>query len=289
LIATSIGVALARGRRSDGGTPVIASETAIQWRVLWVTLSVFAAASILGHFDVSFRHFTIPLVLIILLLAPLPHLLERMRQSAPLAARVLIVVTVLLAASSLVTAVRTYPHYFPYFNVLSMGRPTYWLASDSNVDWDQALPEVKQFADQHHIAKLEIDIYGFSDPVPIVPQAEVWNCQRPTTEDQGQWVVVSANMILDTHNCGWLLQYPSETLAAGGMYAFHLPSPIPVAGTSGGPPLPADQREFVGAPVDIRALFIDMSRHPEKLADTLDKMAVQFAEAMAKAKAQKKK
>ena len=288
LIVLSIVAVLARGRSADGQTSAIAPENAVQWRVLWVTLSVFLAASILGHFDVSFRHFTIPLVLTILLLAPLPHLLARMRRSSPLAARIAIVLTVVLAASSLVTAVRTYPHYFPYFNALGMGRPAYWLASDSNVDWNQALPEVKQFADRHNIAKLEIDTYGFSDPAAIVPQSDVWNCQRPIAADDGQWVVVSANMIIDSHNCSWLLQYPSESLAAGGMYAFRLPSPVPAAGSPGGPPLPADQREFIGMPIDIRALFVDIIRHPEKLGPTSDAFAAKFADAQAKEKAKAK-
>jgi hypothetical protein len=267
-------------KKRHGASPVIPPETVVQWRVLWTTLLIFLAASILGHFDVSFRHFTIPLVLTILLLAPLPRLAGQLQQSTPFAGRVMAALIVLLAASCLFTAVRTYPHYFPYFNGLGLGRPAYVLASDSNVDWNQALPEVKQFADQHRLEKLEIDSYGFSDPAATVPQSQLWNCQRPTAADDGQWVVVSSNMILDTHNCGWLLQYPHEALAAGGMYAIHLPSPIPPAGAVGGPPLPSDQREFVGFPTDIRVMFLDIVRHPENLPGLASDMQAQYAAAM---------
>ncbi len=278
LLLSTLGLAWRKKRRDR--VPVIPSETSVQWRVLWTALLIFLAASILGHFDVSFRHFTVPMVLIILLLAPLPRLVQQLRQSAPFAARLMTVLTVVLAASCLFTAVRTYPHYFPYFNALGLGRPAYVLASDSNVDWNQALPEVKQFADQHHLEKLEIDSYGFSDPTATVPQAQLWNCQKPTAADEGQWVVVSSNMILDTHNCGWLLQYPHESLAAGGMYAIHLPSPIPAAGTIGGPPLPSDQRELVGFPTDMRVMFLDIIRHPDKLPGLASDMQAQFAASM---------
>ena len=36
-------------------------------------------------------------------------------------------------------------------------------------------------------------------------------------------------------------------------------------GTPGGPPLPQDQRILLGMPVDLRALAINMERHPEQL------------------------
>ncbi len=87
-------------------------------------------------------------------------------------------------------------------------------------------------------------------------------------------------MILDSHNCTWLLQYPHEVLAGGGMYAFRLPSPIPPAGQAGGPPLPSAHREFVGFPADIRVLQLKLERHPEKIPGFMAKMEQQFREAM---------
>ena len=50
--------------------------------------------------------------------------------------------TATLAASCLVTAVWVFPHYLPYVSPFGMKRPLYWLMSDSNVDWNHALPEV---------------------------------------------------------------------------------------------------------------------------------------------------
>lgn len=287
LLASALALSIFRNRSVADGPSIIPAELQIRWRALWVALVLFVAASVFGHFDVSYRHFTIPVVLMILLLAPIPRLLEQLRLRTPATARAMTAVVGVLALSSLVVAVRTYPHYFPYLNALGMGKPSYELASDSNVDWNQALPEVRVWAEQHHVEKLSIDQYGFNDPAATVPGAELWNCQRPTTADAGQWVVVSSNMILDTHNCGWLLQYPHESLAAGGMYAFHLPSPIPAPGAAGGPPLPADQREFVGFPQDTRPVFVGITRDPNTLVPVVEKMAAEMQAQMDARRAKK--
>ncbi len=289
LLATALGVALTRRRKGHETLAAIPVEKQAHWRVLWVSLAVFVLASMGSHFDVSFRHFSIPVALAILLLAPLPRMLRGLGEWSPLAGRVVTGLTALMAVSCLFTAVRTYPHYFPYFNALGLGRPAYFLASDSNVDWNQSLPEVKRFADQRGLKNLEIDTYGFSDLSSVVPGSQLWNCQRPVSADQGQWVVVSADMILDSHNCGWLLQYPHEKLAAGSMYAFQLPAVIPAAGMPGGPPPASARREFVGFPIDMRVMFLDIIRNPEKLLPTAANMEAQMEAAQKEAQAKRSK
>ncbi|MGB6431358.1 MAG: hypothetical protein WBF06_12300, partial [Candidatus Acidiferrales bacterium] len=182
-----------------------------------------------------------------------------------------------MALCCLFTAVRTYPYYFPYVNALSFEHPAYTLVNDANVDWGQAMPEVARFAEQRGLQRIEVDSYGLFDPSVVAPQARLWNCQQPTPADQGQWVVLSANMILDTHNCAWIMEYPHEALAGGSMYAVQLPAPIPAAGSPGGPPLPSDQREFFGAPVDIRVGVLDLVDHPEKLPAVLAAQGAAFS------------
>jgi len=172
--------------------------------------------------------------------------------------------------------VRMYPFYFPYINALSMGRPNYVLLNDSNVDWNQSLPEVKRFAEQHQLQSIALDAYGFSDFTVSVPQARSWNCQSPAAEDAGQWVALSANFILDGHNCEWLMHYPHETLAGGSMFAVQLPAPIPAAGSAGGPPLPPAFREFGGALLDMRGMFTHVYQHPEDLPPTIAWMEDMF-------------
>jgi 4-amino-4-deoxy-L-arabinose transferase-like glycosyltransferase len=263
-------------RRDDASSAIIPPEVTADWRVLWVSLIVFIIFCMLSRLDISIRHFTVPLILLILLLAPLPRLLQRLRPFVPVAARLLAATAGVLTLSCLFTAVHAYPYFFPYINPLSFGRPAYALVNDSNLDWNQSLPEVKRFADQHALQKLKLDEYGFNDPTLIVPQAQVWDCQQPTQADAGQWAVVSANMIMDGHNCLWLMQYPHETLAGGSMYAVHLPEQLPPVGSPFGPPLPSTFRQFAGAPFDLRAFFLDVTHHPDTLPQALEEMQAKF-------------
>jgi hypothetical protein len=149
--------------------------------------------------------------------------------------------------------------------------------SDSNVDWNQALPEVERFAERHGLHELALDSYGISDDVAFVPQSHVWDCQAPRQADAGQWVVVSANMILDGQNCGWLRRYPREELAGGGMFAFHLPAEIPAAGEAGGPPVVSERRVFLGMPFDFKAVTLQVLRQPETIPDVMKEMMGKFA------------
>jgi hypothetical protein len=277
LLALAVLVALGSKRRVQWMQPAVPSEVAAHWRALWVSLIVFTFFCLLSRLTISIRHFTVPMLLLILLLAPLPRMLGQLLSSATTAARLLTGLTVLLTASCLLSALRAYPYYFPYVNPLALRHPLYFLMSDSNVDWNQSLPEVKRFADQHGLPRIGMDAYGLSDATVTVPQSALWDCQRPAASDEGQWVAVSANMIQDSHNCLWLMQYPHESLAGGSMYAVRLPEHIPPAGSPGGPPLPAAFREFAGAPFDIRVFFLYYIHHPEKLPRTNEEAQVAFS------------
>jgi hypothetical protein len=221
----------------------------------------------------------VPSALLILMLAPLPRMLSELRDRNPIAATLGAGAIAALAAGCLFTAVRAYPNYFPYINALRLGRPAYVLVNDSNVDWNQSLPDVKLFAETHRLQEIGLDEYGFSDPTVFVPQAKTWNCQSPTPQDEGQWVALSANFILDGHNCAWLMQYPRETLAGGSMYAIRLPAHIPAAGSAGGPPLPSAYREFGGItmPFDLRILFMHVFQSPDDLPQAVEWMQAAFA------------
>ena len=275
----ALALALSEKRR-DAGTPLaVPTDLAIHWRVLWVSLVVLVGFCLVSRLDISIRHFSVPLVLLILLLATLPRMIERLRLSVPNAGQPATVTAIVLTLSCLFTAARSYPYYFSYINAFSFGHPAYALVNDSNLDWNQSLPEVKRFVDQHGLQRVELDEYGFNDPSSTVPESQVWDCQKPTPADDAQWVIVSANMLMDGHNCVWLMQYPHQPLAGGSMYAVHLPEHIPAAGGPGGPPFPSTFREFVGAPFDLRAFFLDFILHPDKLPRSVEEMQARFSSA----------
>jgi len=164
-----------------------------------VSLIAFTRIYIVGRLDISIRHFSIPVALLILVLAPLSGTLGQIRTSAPAVATLMKVLTLALCVSCLFTAWKAYPYYIPHVNALGLGRPLYALVNDSNVDWNQALPEGRRFAELRGIQKIHLDWHGLSNPRVSVPQAQAWNCQTPA--DTGQWAVVSANMIPDSRNC----------------------------------------------------------------------------------------
>lgn len=276
LLPLSLIIALTRKSRISDLGSAISPKLALHWRVLWVGLLVFTAACILSPLDISIRHFSVPLALLLLLLAPVPRMLSELRAAIPTWVQLGKFAVTVSVISCLFTAVWAYPYYFPFVNSLSMGRPAYTLMNDSNVDWNQSLPEVKRFADQHGLQKILLDEYGFSDPTPFVPQAQLWNCQKPAPEDLGQWVVISAGMILDGHNCGWLMQYPNEALVGGSMFAVHLHDQIPAPGHPGGPPLPSAFRNLAGAPIDMQSVFAHINQHPQDLPRTFDWMMTAF-------------
>jgi len=269
LLLAAVAALLVRSRLR--AQPAIPAGKGLEWRSVWVSLVVFVAACMLNRLDISIRHFSIALALIVLLLAPLPRMLKLLRDANPQAARIGSWLAIALVLASIVTAIRTYPNYIPYLNILSMGRPGYTLVNDSNLDWNHALPEVERFVRQHGVQQVLLDEYGFAEPAAYVPQAVLWSCQRPVPHDGGQWAVVSANYMMDSGNCIWLMQYQHQALAGGSMYAVQLPEVIPAAGQPGGPPLPADYRWLGGTrefePLEI---FSKCVRDPQELQSTMD-------------------
>src|SRR5262249_496308 len=72
-------VAIAKKVRAETSAAVIPAELTIHWRVLWVSLLIFTGVCLLSPLDISIRHFTVPILLLILLLAPLPRMLGHLK------------------------------------------------------------------------------------------------------------------------------------------------------------------------------------------------------------------
>ena len=275
------------GRNRLKPLTLVPPDKIYHWRAVWTFLMVFTAFCLISPMTISIRHFTIPIMLMILLLAPVPRTLQMLRERSWPAAGALMAGYALLAVASLVTIYRHYPNFIPYLNQFSFGRPGYALVGDSNLDWNHALTDVAHFAQQRGLKRILIDEYGFTDPAIYIPGADFWDCQTPAPGDAGQWAAVSASMLLDGANCVWLMNYPHVALAGGSMYAFELPTPIPSPGDPLGPPTPENRRNFGGAPMDSRAIFIKCIRDPNQLQPTWDWMMARFYEYQAKQKAER--
>src|SRR6185369_16272664 len=159
------------------------------WRATWVFLVVFTAFCMISQTTISIRHFTIPMALLILTIAPLPRALAGLRASGFGFARPLGWLTAALAAASMVTTARSYPYFMPFLNSLSLGRPGFVLVNDSNLDWNQSLPEVRRFAEQRKLNHLLLDQYGFSDPAVYIHRRRFGTARslRLRTVADGLW------------------------------------------------------------------------------------------------------
>jgi len=276
-LALSLAVGLA-GRFASVRVKAVRAGMEFHWRALWLGMAIITFFCLISPMTISIRHFTVPLALLSLLLAPLPRLLAKLRDAGRPWARPAIWIAAALAAASVVTVVRAWPYYMPFLNSFAAGRPAYELVSDSNLDWDVELPEVERFVQARGLDHVLVDSYNVGDPSVYVPQGSLWNCQAATAADAGRWAFVSADMFADSENCAWLLPVPHQPLAGGSMYAFHLPATIPAAGTLGGPPLPANYRYIAGAPFDWRAIFYQAVRDPRQMQPIMENMMKAFKE-----------
>jgi len=287
----AVGLSLGAGitaRFGRGRVPAVREGMAFHWRALWLGTAIIALACVVSPMTISIRHFTVPLALVTVLLAPVPRLLRNLYATGRRSARPAAWVAGALAAVSVVTVVRAWPHYMPFLNSLSLGRPAYELVSDSNLDWDVELPAVERFVEAHRLDHVLVDSYNAADPSVVVPQGTLWSCQAATAADAGRWAFVSADMFADGANCAWLLAAPHEALAGGSMYAFHLPATIPPAGSPGGPPLAAQYRYMGGAPFDWRDILYQSIRDPRRMQAAMDRMMKMFRE-MQEARAHQRK
>jgi hypothetical protein len=279
MLILAIPTALVAKRKLSAGS-VVPPGMEFHWRAIWIFLLVFVAGCMLSRMTISIRHFSIPIVLLILLLAPIPRALKVLAENGWSAARLGAGAYTLLAIFSLLAVIRAYPYYFPFLNSLGFGHPPYALVNDSNLDWNQSLPEANRFVQQHGLSHVLLDEYGFNDPTVYVPQAQFWNCQEASPADAGQWAIVSASLIEDGHNCDWLLHFPHEAIAAGSMYAFQLPPVLPPIGDLSGRPLPSAYHNFGGMVFpgisDSRLIFLNCERDPNQLQPTMQRMMEQY-------------
>jgi hypothetical protein len=279
LTAAAAGIAL---RKSE--VHAIPEAVRPHWRVLMTGFFVYLTICLLSLLNMSIRHFLMPIVLLIMMLAPLPRMV-----SALPGRRLWQAAIAVAAVGSFAAVALAYPYFMPFVNTLGSGRPVYQLMNDSNVSWNEALPEVEQFVRDRHLPEIELDWASLNDPALVVPEARMWDCQNPGDGDAGHWVAVAAVSILENHNCGYLQQYPHEMLGGGSYYMFKLPAPIPPAGQPGGPPAERDRKIMWGMPLDARNLAVNWERHPERLIPEMHELMDKFAKEYREQQAAKRK
>jgi hypothetical protein len=222
---------------------------------------VFGGLCIASHFNTDFRHLSLPVTLLILMLSRLPRAIENLNSVA--VRRSIAITTVMLALGCLFTAVHAYPFYIPYISAFALGQPAWKLVNGGNVDWNQSMNEIDAFARTHQLADILVSPYGFYEVGDWTFGGKVWDCQDAAPQDARKWVIVSANKIIPGRTCAWLAQYPQETLAGGSLLAIRLPEEIPAPGTSGRPTERAAPLRNFGLEQDLQSAYSFLVDHPE--------------------------
>jgi len=94
----------------------------------------------------------------------------------------------LLMAWQIVGTLRYYPYYLTFFNEIVGGpdRGRYILI-DSNLDWGQDLPALKQYVDEQQIDHLKFSYAGATPPTVYGLNTEALPPVYPAMRDQGAW------------------------------------------------------------------------------------------------------
>jgi len=72
------------------------------------------------------------------------------------------------------------------------------------------------------------------------------------------------------------MQYPTQAIGGGAMYAVQLPATIPAAGTPGGPPASNFRMLFQTFPREPRIMFQELIRDPDKLPAFMRDMQAKY-------------
>jgi 4-amino-4-deoxy-L-arabinose transferase-like glycosyltransferase len=155
------------------------------WRrmvVLWLPPLAYLGLAMLGRFNIGYRHI-LPVVPFLIMLASqtvrLPEVLskiserwwvkvDRIRPLDSLKARIPMLVSILLALLLLWQVAGTvviYPHYEAYFNEIAGGpEKGSEILVDSNIDWGQDLPALRDLMAQQNIDQVYFSYFGTAPP-----------------------------------------------------------------------------------------------------------------------------
>ncbi|HEX8372328.1 MAG TPA: glycosyltransferase family 39 protein [Chthoniobacterales bacterium] len=148
---------------------------AIRRRQSWfffplVPVFVYLAVSLASGLNIGHRHL-LPIYPFLFVMAGSVALIWKKWQPAARRWTAILAVVLVAVSSTVVLAppwrpAVVYPHYLSYFNELAGGpRNGYQVLGDSNLDWGQGLPELKEWLDARNIKEtVNLCYFGMADP-----------------------------------------------------------------------------------------------------------------------------
>jgi 4-amino-4-deoxy-L-arabinose transferase-like glycosyltransferase len=130
--------------------------------VLWLPFLFFLGLGMTGRLSIGFRHILpgIPFLLIIA-----SHSVLWANLGGAKTARLAMPVVGVLILWQAIGTVKLFPHYEAYFNELAGGSDNgYRVLVDSNLDWGQDLPALKQLMDDQGLEQVYLSYFGTAPP-----------------------------------------------------------------------------------------------------------------------------
>lgn len=193
-------------------------------------LLVYWLASLCGNLNIGVRHLIPVLPLTMILVAGgAAAFADNIRWR-----RILIA---LLCLCQIVGALRAYPHYLSYYNILVGGSENgYKIAVDSNTDWGQDLKRLKHWVDQNNIQTIYIDYFGGANVKYYFDgKYQSWWCDRsPDQLPKNSWLAVSATFLQGGRGTPapesdikggcyrWLDNYQPATVIGNSIFVYHI-------------------------------------------------------------------
>lgn len=161
---------------------------------LLIPVLVYFTAAILSGLNIGMRHI-LPIYpfLFILIGGTVAELWEKGKRVARGGA-------VVLLAYYLYSSFSTFPHYFAFFNEL-VGGPTngHKVLLDSNLDWGQDLPGLKQWMDRNGVKNIHLLYFGKADPqyygINAFYLPGSWVVRDFANTDVPEYLAISANFL----------------------------------------------------------------------------------------------
>lgn len=208
--------------------------------LLW--LAVYWATSIQSTLNIGVRHL-LPVYpfTIILVTGQIFRVTEKLKNGGykKLLTSFYVLLTVLLSWYILEN-IKIYPYYLTYFNQVAGGPSQgYKYVVDSNLDWGQDLKRLSQWLDKNNISEIELDYFGWADPLYYLGERYEYLTSTKYTDAQdfiarnytNGWLAVSGTFLQGSQgshdqyksvNYLWLQNYIPIAVIGNSIFVYHI-------------------------------------------------------------------
>jgi len=199
---------------------------------------LYGASSLFSNLNIGYRHLLPILPLLFIFISRLTLDVSRITHHA------LRFTFYVLLFSLLIGALRIYPHYLSYFNLLAGGPDGgYRYLADSNTDWGQAYRDLARFQQEREIGPVRLSAFIFYDPAiygveyePLTPMRGDTPAVFPSrfNPPPGDYVISATTLdgipLADPEMYDWFRKREPDAKIAHVMFYYRVPERDPAPG-----------------------------------------------------------